>query len=62
MSHYYAAVSAFIFGVVALAHIARLINRWKVQIGSLAVPMSVSWIGLGVAALLAFWGLTQSVQ
>jgi hypothetical protein len=24
--------------------------------------MSVSWIGLGVAALLAFWGLTQSVQ
>jgi hypothetical protein len=62
ISHYYAAASAFVFGVVALAHIARLLKRWKVQIGSLVVPMSVSWIGLVVAALLAFWGLVQSVQ
>ena len=59
MSHYYAAVSAIIFAIVAVAHLARLIKRWTVQIGTLSVHMSVSWIGLVVAALLAFWGLMQ---
>jgi hypothetical protein len=62
MSHYYAAVSAFIFAIVTIAHLARLLKRWTVQIGTLSVPMSVSWIGLLVAALLAFWGLMQLVQ
>ena len=62
MFHYYAAVSTFVFAIVALAHLARLFKRWKVQIGSLSVPMSVSWIGLVVAALLAFWGFVLSVQ
>ena len=58
MSNYYAAVSALIFAVVALAHLGRL-KQWTVQIGSLAVPMSVSWIGLVVAALLSIWGFLQ---
>jgi hypothetical protein len=62
MSHYYAAVSAFIFAIVAIAHLARLLKGWTVQIGTLSVPMSVSWIGLLIAALLAFWGLMQLVQ
>ncbi len=62
MSHYYAAVSASIFAIVAIAHLARLIKGWTVQIGTLSVPMSVSWSGLLVAALLAFWGLMQLVQ
>ena len=62
MSHYYAAVSAFIFAIVAIAHLARLPKGWTVQIGTLSVPMSVSWIGLLIAALLAFWGLVLLVQ
>jgi len=59
MSHYYAAVSAFIFAVVALAHLARLMKRWVVTIGPYAVPMSLSWGGLIIAALLAIWGFMQ---
>jgi hypothetical protein len=62
MPHYYAAVSAFVFAIVALAHLARLLKRWHVQIGSFSVPMSVSWIGLVAAALLAFWGVAQLLQ
>jgi hypothetical protein len=62
MSHYYATVSAFIFAIVAIAHLARLLKGWTVQIGTLSVPMSVSWIGLLIAALLAFWGLVLLVQ
>jgi hypothetical protein len=59
MSNYYAAVSALIFAAVALAHLGRILKQWTVQIGSLVVPMSVSWIGLVIAALLSIWGFLQ---
>ena len=59
MSNYYAAVSALIFAVVALAHLRRILKQWTAQIGSLAVPMFVSWIGLVIAALLSIWGFLQ---
>ena len=59
MSNSYAAVSALIFAVVALGHLLRILKQWTVQIGALAVPMSVSWIGLVIAALLSIWGFMQ---
>ena len=59
MSNSYAIVTALIFALVALAHFVRLIKQWKVQIGPASVPMSVSWVGLIVAALLAIWGFYQ---
>jgi len=59
MSNYYAAVSALIFALVALAHLVRLIKRWTVEIGPYEVSMTVSWVGFVVAALLAIWGFTQ---
>ena len=59
MSNYYAAVSALIFTVVAFGHLVRIIKRWAVQIGPLSVSMSVSWVGLVIASLLAIWGFTQ---
>jgi hypothetical protein len=60
MSSYYPAVSALVFAAVALGHLTRLLQRWPVQLGPWSVPMSVSWIGLPISALLAIWGLTQS--
>ena len=59
MSTYYALVLALIFAVVAGAHLLRLVNRWAVQVGAFAVPMSVSWIGLVIAALISAWGFAQ---
>ena len=59
MSTSYAAVSALIFAVVALGHLLRILKRWTVQIGERTVPMSVSWVGLIVAALLSIWGFMQ---
>ena len=59
MSTYYAVVSALIFAIVAVAHAIRLVNRWTVQVGTFAVPMSVSWIGLVIAALSSAWGFAQ---
>jgi hypothetical protein len=58
----YAAVTALIFAIVAVAHIVRITKRWAVQIGPLSVPLSASWIGFAVAALLAIWGFTQLGQ
>jgi hypothetical protein len=57
--NYYAAVSALIFAVVAIGHLVRISKQWTVQIGPFSVPMSVSWIGLVVAALLSIWGFMQ---
>ncbi len=59
MSTFYALASALIFAVVAAAHAIRLVNRWAVQVGPFSVPMSVSWIGLVIAALISVWGFAQ---
>jgi hypothetical protein len=59
MSNHYAVVSALVFAVVAIAHLIRILRRWTVHIGPYSVPMSLSWIGLLIAALLALWGFTQ---
>jgi hypothetical protein len=62
MSHYYVAISALIFTLVTLGHLMRLLRQWTIQIGPRSVPMSVSWVGLVVAALMAIWGFTQLGQ
>jgi hypothetical protein len=62
MSNYYAAASACIFAVMALGHLTRLLRRWPVQVGPWSIPISVSWFGLPVSALLALWGLMQLAQ
>jgi hypothetical protein len=59
VSKFYAVVSALIFAVVTLAHLIRISKRWTVQVGPFTVPMSVSWIGLVIAALLTIWGFMQ---
>jgi hypothetical protein len=59
MSKSYVVVSALIFALVAFGHLLRLVKSWPVQIGPRFVPMSVSWIGLAVATLLAVWGFAQ---
>jgi hypothetical protein len=55
----YAVVSSLIFALVAVAHAIRLANQWAVQVGPYSVPMSVSWIGLVIAAPISVWGFTQ---
>jgi len=62
MSNYYAAISALIFGVVAIGHLIRLLKRWTVQIGPLSLPMSASWVGLIITAVLSVSGFIQLGQ
>jgi hypothetical protein len=53
----YAAVTALIFALVAIVHGYRIYEEWPVQIGPYSISMTLSWIGLVVAALLAIWGI-----
>lgn len=54
----YALITAVIFALVAILHCWKIFKGWTVQIGPYSVSMTVSWIGLVVAALLAIWGFS----
>jgi hypothetical protein len=48
--------------IVAITHIVRIIHGWSVAIGPHKIPMSISWAGLVVSALLALWGVGQAIN
>jgi hypothetical protein len=49
-------IAATLFGLVALAHLARIALALPVQIGTTDIPVWVSWAGLVVAGALSVWG------
>jgi hypothetical protein len=48
-------VASVIFGIFAIGHLLRLINHAQVTVGTVTIPMGVSWIALIVAAILCIW-------
>ena len=52
----FSTVAASVFGIVALAHVARLVLHVPLLVGSTSIPMWVSWVGLLVAGGLSLWG------
>jgi hypothetical protein len=53
----YLVISGTIFGIVAILHLLRVVNSWAVVVGPWSAPMSVSWLGTLVPAILCFWAL-----
>jgi hypothetical protein len=51
----YHIISGILFGLVALAHLVRIINQWELTLGPWSPPMTASWIGLIVTAVLSVW-------
>ncbi len=49
-------VTAVLFFLIALLHAIRLLRGWQVIIEGAVVPMWISWIGLTIAAYLAYQG------
>jgi uncharacterized membrane protein len=47
-------VTGIVFAAVAAMHACRIVVGWPAVLGSTAVPMTVSWVGLVVAGLLSF--------
>ena len=52
----YALITALIFALVAIMHGYRIYEGWAVQIGPHSISMTVSWVALVVAVLMAIWG------
>jgi hypothetical protein len=48
-------VASVIFAIFAIGHLVRLINQAQVTVGTLTIPMGVSWVALIVAAILCVW-------
>ena len=51
----YILISATIFGLVALLHFIRLFTHWSFQIGTFALPLWGSLLGLLIGATLSIW-------
>lgn len=56
----YNLISAIIFTIVALVHVWRLSQGWGITIDTWIVPMWVSWAGLVIPGVLAFYGFRLS--
>jgi len=51
----YLVISGFIFGIVAVAQLLRVIYQLALQIGSINIPMSLSVIAAAIALVLSIW-------
>ena len=53
-------VIAVLFSLVALLHAVRLLRGWQVTIDGAVMPVWISWLGLVIAAYLAYQGFLLS--
>ena len=49
--------AGIIFIAIALLHLLRIVNDWKVAIGPWAAPDWISWVALVIAGYLGFEGI-----
>jgi hypothetical protein len=54
----FCAVAAVVFGVVALAHLARAVTALPVTVDDWQVPMALSWLATAFAGALSAWGVS----
>ena len=56
----YLLITAIVFSIVGVVHLLRIVRGWEIAIGGWTVPMWVSWLGLIVSAVLAYFGFTHA--
>ena len=54
-------IAAAIFAIMAIAHIYRIVSPFDVNVGSVSLPMWVSYLGAAVTALLS-WMLCREAR
>ena len=58
----YLAISGAIFGLVAVAHILRVMFNWSFAIGGWSAPMLASWVALFVAIAMCVWAISLATK
>lgn len=53
-------ITGFIFLIITVLHALRLIYGWQIVIGTLTIPLWISWLALIIAGLLSYTGLRLS--
>ena len=53
----YRTTSGIIFGLIAVLQGIRIARQLPVQVGSMSIPIGVSWIAVVVAGGLCVWAL-----
>ena len=53
-------ITSILFALIAFLHAVRLLLGWQVSVGGAVVPIWASWIGLAIAAFLAYEGFRLS--
>jgi hypothetical protein len=59
MSSRYVVVSGVIFGFMALAQLLRAVNQLPAQVGSVEIPVWVSWVAVVVAGSMCTWAFVS---
>lgn len=55
----YFRLTGFIFLVIAIVHLWRIVNGLSVAFGTTQIPVGVSWAGVIIAGYLAYQGLKK---
>jgi len=55
-------IAGTIFGIVAIAHLLRIVTGISVLIGGWSLPIGINWLGLGVTGFLCFWLWMMSIK
>ena len=56
----YFLITAIVFTVVTLSHLARIVFGWSFAIDGWSAPMWVSWVAAAVTGVLAYYGFLFS--
>jgi hypothetical protein len=59
MSSRYVVVSGVIFGLMALAQFLRAVNQVPAHVGSVEVPVWVSWVAVALAGTMCTWAFAS---
>lgn len=53
-------ISGFIFVLIAILHVLRIVYAWDAVIGGWEVPKWISWVAIAVGVYLGYEGLRLS--
>jgi len=57
----YCLVTAFVFSVIGLLHLLRIVLGWEAVVGDWSIPMGLSWLAMIVTVVLAYFGFKHGL-
>ena len=59
MTNRYVVVSGTLFGLMALAQLFRAVNQVPAHVGSVGIPVWVSWVAVVIGGSLCAWAFAS---